>query len=112
MRNHIGRRDFITILGGAAVASSCSWPRVARAQQPSRIKRIGYVGGHVEDAYGQALIAALRQANGQKTETAEGAVVYAAIEVSGTPSWNNGLQSVSRGFLDLSTAARRVRVWD
>jgi putative ABC transport system substrate-binding protein len=54
----IRRRDFITLLGGAAAA----WPRVAQTQQSGRGSRIGYLGTsspslerHLIDAFRQRL---------------------------------------------------------
>jgi putative ABC transport system substrate-binding protein len=62
------RREFITLLGGAAAA----WPLAVHAEQPDRMRRIGVLMAFAEsDPEAQAWVAAFRDGL-QKLGWAEG----------------------------------------
>jgi putative ABC transport system substrate-binding protein len=69
------RREFITLLGGAAV----SWPLAGRAQQNELVRRIGVVMTTADDREGQRRLSAFREGL-EKRGWAEGKNV--SIEVN------------------------------
>jgi putative tryptophan/tyrosine transport system substrate-binding protein len=55
--NQLGRREFITLLGGTAI-----WPLTVHAQQPDRMRRIGVLMAFAENEEGKAFVATFREA--------------------------------------------------
>jgi len=85
----VRRRDFITLLGGAAAA----WPLAARAQQrPDKIRQIGMLMGFAQDdPVAQSMVTAFRGAL-SKVGWIEGGNVrielrWAGPDIEGSTGW-------------------------
>src|SRR5258707_3661405 len=73
MAIHIGRREFIATLGGAAAG----WPLAARAQRVGKLPTIGFLGASTPSAWSQwtaAFVQRLRELGW--TEGRTGAIEY------------------------------------
>ena len=93
------RREFITLLGGAAAA----WPLAARGQQGERMRRIGaLLPFNAEDAEGKTIVAALRQGL-EKLEWVEGRNIRIDFRFGGGDVMRT--QIYARELVDLSPEA-------
>jgi putative tryptophan/tyrosine transport system substrate-binding protein len=87
------RRQFITLLGGAAAA----WPLAARAQQTAKLPTIGYMGANTPSTEGQRLAAFVQRL--RELGWMEGRTI--AIEVRWAEARNERLVEIAAEFVRL-----------
>jgi hypothetical protein len=103
----VKRRDFITLLGGAAAA----WPITARAQQPGKRSRIGYLGvssSSLEPHYVDAFRQKLRDLGYIDGETIAIEFRWAEGQDDRLPGLATELVSLSPDVIALTRASRRA----
>jgi putative tryptophan/tyrosine transport system substrate-binding protein len=89
----LGRREFITLLGGTAAA----WPLAARAQQPVKLPTIGFLGAATSSSYGQWVAAFVQRL--RELGWIEGRTV--AIEVRWAEGHTERLAEIAAEFVQL-----------
>jgi putative ABC transport system substrate-binding protein len=89
----IGRRDFITLLGSAAVA----WPLAAGAQQQAKLPTIGYLGANTPSAESQRIAAFVQRL--RERGWIEGRTI--AIEVRWAEGRNERFAEIAAEFVRL-----------
>src|SRR5258708_1544573 len=93
--DQLRRRDFITLLGGAAVG----WPLAARAQQPDRMRLIGVLMAYAEsDSTAQSWLAAFR-AGLAKVGWTEGS--HLRIELRWSAADADRMRTLAKELVDL-----------